>query len=565
MTALDWLVLAATIGFIVAYGVWKTRGAQSVEGFLRGGGEMKWYAIGLSIMATQASAITFLSLPGQAYQDGMRFVQFYFGLPIAMVVLSATVVPIYYRQKVFTAYEYLEQRFDRKTRQLAAFLFLLQRGLSAGITIYAPAIILSQVLGWPLKLTNAVIGLVVILYTVSGGTRAVSQTQRYQMVVMMAGMALAGVYIVHQLPPGVSFRQAVAIAGGLGRMNVVDFTPNFGTRYTFWSGMTGGLFVAMAYFGTDQSQVGRYLGGRSIAESRMGLLFNGLFKVPMQFALLLVGLLVLVYHQFSCPPMFFNQAELTRAQTSGAGPELAVLDRVHNGLFERKKAATLAFVAASEHGDATAATRARAELRDADARDSELRDRVRAIIKRVSPRAETKDADYIFLSFVLAHFPPGLVGLLLAVILCAAMSASASELQALGSTTMIDFYKRSWRPGQDDAHYLAAAKLLTAGWGLVAVGFATFAALLDNLIQAVNILGSIFYGPILGIFLCAFFWRRARATPVFVAAVLAQLAVVAAYFATSIGFLWYNVIGCVIVVAAAAAIQSATPRRYPAP
>lgn len=549
MRPIDWVVLVSALAFIVGYGTWKTRGARSVDAYLRGGSDMKWWTIGLSIMATQASAITFLSMPGQAYEDGMGFLQFYFGLPVAMVLLSAFIVPIYYRLKVYTAYEYLESRFDRKTRQLTAFLFLLSRGLAAGISIYAPAIILSRVLGWPLDLMNLAIGLVVVAYTVSGGTRAVSQTQTLQMGVMLSGMALAFWVIVARLPPEVSFGQAVELAGALGRMKIVDFSSRFDTRYTFWSGMTGGLFVALAYFGTDQSQVQRYLYGSSLTESRLGLLFNGLVKIPMQFLILLVGIVVFVFYQFHQPPVFFNLEGLRTARSSPQAAPLQKIEDAYAEAFKDKRREVDAFLQASRAHDAAAQSAAAERLRAADARGRTVRDQAKHVIAAAHPRAETKDADYIFIGFVLEYFPPGLVGLLLAVILCAAMSATASALNSLGSTTVIDFYKRSFKPEASDAHYLAAAKLFTIGWGIIAVLFATFASLVDNLIQAVNILGSIFYGPMLGVFLVGFFFRRVGGTAAFVSTLAAQALVVAVFAWSTIGFLWYNVIGCAAVVA----------------
>jgi SSS family transporter len=565
MRTLDWLVLAGTLVAIVAYGAWKSRKVKDAEAWLRGGRELRWWTIGLSIMATQASAITFLSTPGQAYEDGMGFVQFYFGLPVAMVILSATIVPLYYRLKVYTAYEYLEGRFDRKTRQLTALLFLVQRGLGAGLSIYAPAIIVSSVLGWPLQWTNLAIGVLVIGYTVSGGTKVVSQTQTWQMVVMLGGMALALALVVHALPPSVSTAGAVRVAGALGKMNVVDFSPRLDTRYTFWSGMTGGLFVALAYFGTDQSQVQRYLSGSSLAESRLGLLFNGLVKVPMQFFILFVGLMVFVFYQFHEPPLFFHQAEAERVYATPHAAELRALEAEHGRAFHDKRAALERLVAASAAGDGAAESKARGEARAADAAVQALRGRAKKVIAAALPGAETQDADYVFITFVTKQLPSGVVGLLLAVIFCAAMSATASALNALGSTSVVDFYKASFRPGASDAHYLLAAKVFTVLWGVVAMAFAAFASLVDNLIQAVNILGSIFYGPMLGVFLVGFFLRRVRATPVFVATLVAQAAVIAVFALSRIGFLWYNVIGCAIVVAVALGIDAATPRtREPA-
>jgi SSS family transporter len=546
MSALDWVVLIGTIAAIAVYGAWKTRDTQSLEGYFRGGSSETWLTIGLSIMATQASAITFLSTPGQAYDDGMRFVQFYFGLPIAMVVLSVTIVPIYYKLKVFTAYEYLEKRFDLKTRQLASFLFLVQRGLSTGITIYAPAIILSSVLGWSIDLTNVSIGVVVILYTVSGGTRAVTQTQKQQMAVMLGGMAIAFVYITSRLPDGLGFSRALQLAGAMGRMNVVDFSFDPGTRYTFWSGITGGLFLAMSYFGTDQSQVQRYLSGRSLAESRLGLLFNGLLKVPMQFFILLVGVMVFVFYQVEKPPLIFNGAERARIEASPRASELASLESAHDRAFSAKRGAIRRYLGALDSRDEDAIARAKADLRASQADSERVSKSAHAL--SASARGETNDADYVFLTFVMSALPKGLIGLLLAVIFCAAMSATASELTALGSASVVDFYRRSLKPNETEAHYVRASKVFVVLWGMVAILFATFASMVDNLIQAVNILGSIFYGTILGLFLAAFFLKRVRGTPVFIAAIVSQTAVVLLYLASSIGFLWYNIIGCGLVL-----------------
>ena len=548
MRALDWLVVALTLLSIVAYGLRKARAVRTADVYLRGGNDLAWYTIGLSIMATQASAITFLSMPGQAYEDGMGFVQIYFGLPIAMVLLAATMVPVYYRLKVATAYEYLEGRFDRKTRQLTAFLFLLQRGLGAGLSIYAPAIILSSVLGWPLHITNVIIGALVILYTVSGGTRAVSQTQTLQMVVMLSGMAAAFVFVLRALPSDVGLSDALHLAGSLGKMQLVDYSARMDTRYTLWSGLAGGLFIALAYFGTDQSQVQRYLGGSTLAESRLGLLFNGLVKIPMQIGILAVGLMVFVFYQFHEPPLFFHEAELRRAEATAQGAKLSELAAAHHRNFESKQARVQSFLAARKRGDDAALAQAKTELAESYAESQGLRQQAKAAIKAALPRAETKDADYVFLRFVTTHFPTGLLGLLIAVIFCAAMSATASALNALGTTTVVDFYRRSIKPEASDAHYLRAAKVFTVLWGALAVGFAAFASLFDNLIQAVNILGSIFYGPTLGVFLVGFFCRQVRGTPVFVALVLGQALVIATFLFSSIGFLWYNVIGCLAVV-----------------
>jgi SSS family solute:Na+ symporter len=563
MSALDWVVLFGTLGVIVGYGLWKTRARVDMAGYLHGGYRDDWRTIGLSVMATQASAITFLSTPGQAYEDGMRFVQFYFGLPLAMIVLSVAFVPRFYRLRVYTAYEYLEGRFDLKTRQLAALLFLLQRGLSAGITIYAPAIILSKVLGWSLNGTCLAIGALVVLYTAAGGTRAVSQTQKHQMVVMLGGMVVAAVVIVMRLPPHLTFARAVRIAGVFGKMNVIDVSFAPGNRYTLWSGLTGGFFLAMAYFGTDQSQVQRYLSGRSITESRLGLLFNGLFKVPMQALILFVGVLVFVFYQFNPSPLLFNESELARGYATPRAAELRALETAHVQSFERKRTAVANLEAALDGGDPAAITDAEGRVRVAAAAAADVRARAKRLLAEAVPRAETKDADYVFITFVMNNLPRGLIGLLLAVILCAAMSSTASELSALGQCTLVDFYKRRWRPGQTDRHYLRAAMLFTAGWGALAVVFAVGASLLDNLIQAVNILGSLFYGTILGIFLVAFFVRRVRATPVFVAALVSEAVVLAVWLGTSVGFLWFNVIGCAAVVGIALAVDAVTPRAIP--
>jgi len=563
MSAVDWLVLFGTLGIIIGYGVWKTRGPSDMAVYLHGGYRDHWLTVGLAVMATQASAITFLSLPGQAYEDGLRFIQFYFGLPLAMVVLSIVFVPRFYRLRALTAYEVLEKRFDLKTRQLTAFLFLLQRGLSAGITIYAPAIVLSKVLGWSLNLTCLVIGSLVTFYTVVGGTRAVSQTQKYQMAVMLGGMVVAFFVVVRRLPADLTFGHALAVAGTFGKMNAVDFAGGLGSRYTVWSGLLGGGFLAMSYFGTDQSQVQRYLSGRSVTETRLGLLFNGLLKIPMQLLILFVGVMVFVYYQFNVPPLFFNESELARVAKTAQASELASLEAEHRAAFARKRTEVEALVAAlgsdsshqTSHDVAVAAARARVQAAAADS--DAIRVRTRALIGQALPRAETKDGDYVFISFVMANFPRGLIGLLIAVILCAAMSSTASELTALGGCTVVDFYRRSLRPDASDAHYLRVAKVATFGWGVLAVVFAASASLIDNLIQAVNILGSLFYGTILGIFLAAFFAARLRATPVFIAALISEALVIGLWLATDIGFLWFNVIGCAAVMLLAAVLNVA--------
>ena len=554
MSGLDWAVLVGAIGFIVAYGAWKSRGVKDVESYFRGN-DLPWPTIGLGIMATQASAITFLSTPGQAFEDGMRFVQFYFGLPLAMVVIAAVFVPIYKRLRVFTAYEYLEHRFDVRVRWVGALLFLVQRGLAAGITLYAPSIILSSILGWSLEALNVVLGLVVIVYTVIGGNQAVAQTQKQQMVVMLGGMAVAAVVVVLRLPDDVSLPAAVKLAGALDRMNVVSFELDWDSRYNVWSGVAGGFFLALSYFGTDQSQVQRYLSGRSVAESRLGLLFNGMCKVPMQLGILFTGVMVFVFFLFVRPPVFWNGAVLEEVAASEHAPALDALEARWDEAFVAQRAAAAGYVAAL---GSSGEPEAKAALRAAAASSAALRKEAKELVKRAAPDAETKDTDYVFLSFVLGFLPTGLVGLLVAAILSAAMSSISSELTALGSTTTLDLYRRirhGKEAGGDPAKDLLASKLFTVLWGLVAIAFASFAALLDNLIEAVNILGSIFYGTVLGIFLVAFFLKRVTSGPVLLGAAVAQATVVALFFTTELGFLWFNVVGSGIVVAVALAAE----------
>jgi solute:Na+ symporter, SSS family len=560
MSFIDWLVLLGTLLFIALYGAWKNRKNQNIEGYLKGGNQMKWHTIGLSVMATQASAITFLSTPGQAFEDGMRFIQFYFGLPIAMVIISVTIIPIYYRLKVYTAYEYLENRFDLKTRLLSASLFLLQRGLAAGITIYAPAIILSSILGWPLNMTNIFIGTLVIIYTVAGGTKAVSQTQKQQMLVIFAGMMIAFFIIVFSLPDKVSFGNALDIAGVMGKMNIVDFSFDFSTRYTFWSGITGGLFLSLSYFGTDQSQVQRYISGSSITESRLGLLFNGLLKIPMQFIILLIGVMVFVFYQFEKPPVFFNQPAVERVYQSPMADDFREIENRHAKLHEEKQVLFDTWIAGKTSEEISSASE---ELRNKEKQMKVLRHEARNVIGNAIPGEETKDTDYVFISFIMKYLPHGIIGLLLAVIMSAAMSSTAGELNALASTSVIDFYKRMKKDEASEKHYVVASKIFTAFWGVLAILFATFASLIDNLIQAVNILGSVFYGTILGIFLSAFYFKKLRANAVFYSAVVSQITLVMLYFFSTIGFLWFNVIGCVLVIALAFLIQVFNPLNPP--
>lgn len=546
MSTLDWVVLIVTTLLITLVGAYKTRSARSMEGYLKGDSSLRWPTIGLSVMATQASAITFLSVPGQAYEDGLRFVQFYFGMPLAMIVVAAVFVPIYYRMKVYTAYEYLEGRFDVKVRLFAALMFLISRGLAAGITIYAPAILLSTLLGWPLEITSIAIGLTVIVYTVMGGSKAVSQTQRQQMTIILIGLIIAGVVAVLSLPQDISLGGALQVAGAAGRFNPVDASFAVTDRYNLWAGLAGGFFLSLSYFGTDQSQVGRYLGGRSIAESRLGLLFNGVMKIPMQAGILFLGILVYCVYVFSPPPALWNEAALQQARQAAPSLVETYEARWQDGIDAREQAAR-ALISAKESGDIQAETQAREAIVTTQGELNTLRKNLKSDIKQVLPSAELEDRDFIFFRFALEYLPKGILGLLVAVILAAAMSSIAGELQALGTTTTIDFHRRLSKKSLSDNQTVKASMGYTIVWGLFAIGFATFASLLDNLIQAVNILGSLFYGTVLGIFLTAFFLKSVGARAVLVAAILAESSVLVLYFTSDIGFLWFNVIGCGLV------------------
>ena len=559
MSLLDVAVLFSTLLGIAAYGSWKTRGSRDLEGYFRGDHTMKWGTIGLSVMATQASAITFLSTPGLAYEQGMAFVQNYFGLPIALVIVSAVFIPIYYRFGVYTAYEYLERRFDLKTRQLGAFLFLIQRGLAAGITIYAPSIILSTLIGWNLDFTIFLMGIVVVVYTVSGGTRAVSLTQKHQMAVILVGMLVAFVLIVSGLSREISFPRALQVAGKMGRLEVINFSLDYSTRYTFWSGIFGGLFLALSYFGTDQSQVARYLSGESVTQSRLGLMFNAALKVPMQFFILFTGVMVFLFYQFVEPPILFKQSALTAVRQSSRAPEMRALEARYSAAFQEKREAVHLLAAALKGGDEVSVAAAQARVKSLERRAEEIRSEAKGLVVEVDPRMEVKDSDYVFLTFILHHLPRGVVGLLIAVIFCASMSSTSSELNALGSTSTVDLYRRLLRPRETERHYVMVSKALTAFWGVVAIAFALTASLVENLIEAVNILGSLFYGTILGIFLSAFLLKRVRGNAVFLAAILAETTVIALYFTTDIGYLWYNLIGCGMVLALGFAIQGLLP------
>lgn len=556
MNSIDWVVLFGTIICIVVYGVWKTRGNQTIEGFLKGDNSMKWWMIGVSVMATQASAITFLSTPGQAIEDGMRFIQFYFGLPIAMVIISVTMVPIYYRLKVYTAYEYLETRFDLKTRTLAALLFLMLRGLSVGITLFAPSLVLSTILGWSIGFTTVLIGTFVIIYVVSGGTKAVSLTQRQQMTVIMSGMILAGILAAYLLPDDVSFGDTVQIAGELGKLNLINLEFNIEDRYNIWSGLIAGTFLSLSYFGTDQSQVARYLGGSSIGESRLGLIFNGLLKIPMQFIILFIGVLVYVFYLFNQPPIFHNRVLKERAMQTAGAPALNSLEEDYNALYQEKKLAVDGLVKAIHENDEAAIESTSNAVKAFQKEENVLRDSVKATIGKSIPNAKTQDRDYMFLNFVLTSLPHGVIGLLLAVMFSAAMSSMASELNALASTTSIDIYKRSLNQERSPEHYLRASKLITVGWALLAMLFSMLASFAENLIQFVNIVGSLFYGTILGIFLTAFYIKSVKGTAVFWAAIVAESIVLYCYQFTDIAYLLYNIIGCGAVITLSLLLQS---------
>ncbi len=572
MNTLDWLVLVGTVVSIVAYGAWRTRHQQSLETFIKGNNSMKWWMIGISIMATQASAITFLSTPGQAMEDGMRFLQFYFGLPIAMIIISVTIVPIYYRLKVYTAYEYLETRFDLKTRVLTAGLFLILRGLSAGITLFAPSLVLSTVLGWPLELTTVLIGVLVIVYTVSGGNSAVSLTQRQQLAVVMGGMVLAGVLAFVKLPEGLSFTDTVSMAGALGKFNMINVLPAgladaenltlwqkinavLTDRFNIWSGLIASVFLFLSYFGTDQSQVARYLGGKSLTESRLGLVFNGLLKIPMQFVILFIGVVVSVFYLFNQPPVFYNTVLKEQAQKGGRAQEIARFEKTYDSIYAHKQRAAGALAQAVQNEDAGGRQQAAREIKILQVQENQIRQAVKQEIEKAVPGAKTQDRDYMFLYFVLNYLPHGVVGLLLAVMFLAAMSSMAGELSALSSTTSVDVYKRLLNANASAQHYLSAGRWFTVAWALLAMVFAMLAGFAENLIQFVNIVGSLFYGTILGIFLTAFYLKRVRGTAVFVAALVAEATVLYCYFYTDLAFLLYNIIGCGVVMVVALSLS----------
>lgn len=560
MSALDWSVLIGALAFFVLYGVWRSREAKDLDGFLAAGRSLPWPMVALSVMATQASAITFLATPGQGFASGLSFVQFYFGLPIAMVVLCVAFIPVFQRWRVYTAYEYLERRFDGKTRTLAAALFLLQRGLAAGLTLYAPALILSVLLGWDLRFTCALLGALVVVHTTMGGARAVSHTQALQFTIILATMAVAFVVVLRALPAGVSPGDAMAVAGHAGKLNALDlkFDPN--SRYNLWSGLVGGFFLQLAYFGTDQSQVGRYLGGASVAQSRLGLLFNGLFKIPMQFFILLLGVLVFAFYQFAPQPAFFNPSLVEKARVGPTAERWAAAEANFGDAQRARADAAGAWLQARRSGDPAARASADAAFEAASARTQASRAAAVDVIRDAAPGGDANDTNYVFLSFVLAHLPIGLVGLVLAAVIAASMNSTSAELNALASTTVVDVVRRVPAAPKSDRALVAWSRGATLFWTVFAVAFAENASRLGTLIEAVNILGSLFYGVILGIFLTAFLAKRVAGTPVFVAAIVAECVLLVLFQSTKIAFLWYNPIGAIVTVVLAVALSYVLPR-----
>ena len=540
MNYIDWLVLLITISFIVIYGGWKTRKSKNLKEFLKGNNRSNWYTIGLSVMATQASAITFLSTPGQAFNDGMGFIQFYFGLPIAMIIICIFFIPIYKKFKIYTAYEYLEQRFDRKTRILTSLLFLIQRGLAAGITIYAPSIILSVMFGWNLKILVIIIGIMVIFYTVIGGTKALNVTQKQQMLIIFTGLIFTFIYLLNSISDNISITKAIKIASLNNKINLIDFSFNLESRYTFWSGITGGLFLALSYFGTDQSQVQRYITGKSVKESQLGLIMNGLLKIPLQFVILLLGVMVFIFYQSQISPIHFNpvaKQEIIKSENDNLFKDL----KEKNHLIQKK------IINVIKKNDFESSITLQNDYIKLLEQEKNTRILIKEKLKKKYPEIENNDKDYVFINYVIDYLPTGLVGLLLAVIFSAAMSSTASELNALASTTLIDLYKTS-KENKSEKHYLKMSKFFVIVWGTIAVIFALTGNLFENLIQLVNIIGSLFYGTILGIFLTGFFLKKINSQSVFYAAIVSEIIVITIYFIDVFGFLWLNVIGTLLTI-----------------
>ena len=532
MGSLDWIILISTLAFIVLYGIWKNKSHKNINEYFKGGNQSRWWTVGLSVMATQSSAITFLSTPGQAYNDGMGFVQFYFGLPFAMILICLFFIPVYHKLKVYTAYEFLENRFNLNVRILTATLFLIQRGLAAGITIYAPSIILSVVLGWNLKLLVIIVGFLVISYTMIGGTKAVNVTQKQQMLVIFLGMFIVFGFVLNQFPKGIDLSKAMEIAGKSGKLNIINFSLDLNNRYTFWSGLTGGLFLSLSYFGTDQSQVQRYLSGKTLKESQMGLIMNGILKVPMQFFILLVGVMVFVFYQFEPAPLHFNPKAVAAVKASPKADEFKALEYKNIQVQQKIKTAIL-------QKDVI--------IKQLNKLNLEHREKAKKIIAKVAPKEEVNDKDYVFISFILNYIPSGLIGLLLAVIFSAAMSSTASELNALATTTTVDLYKRNFG-SKSDQHYINVSKVFTLLWGLIAISFASIGNLFENLIQLINIIGSIFYGTILGVFLIAIFIKSIKGKAAFWAAVISESVIIFLFSIDLVSFLWLNLIGTILTV-----------------
>jgi Na+/proline symporter len=563
MSLPDWIVLGLTLFCIVLYGMWKSGNNKNIDQFLMGNRSLPWYHVGFSVMATQASAITFLSAPGQAYSDGMRFVQFYFGLPLAMIVLCITFVPIFHRLKVYTAYEFLEQRFDLKTRALTAFLFLVLRSLSTGVAIYAPAIILSTILNINTVYTTLFIGGLVIFYTVYGGSKAVSYTQLLQMSIIFAGMFLAGILVVHLLPQGVGFTHAIKMAGKLGRMNVIDWKFDWDNRYNVWSGLIGGFFLQLSYFGTDQSQVGRYLTGSSVGQSRLGLIMNGLIKIPMQFLILLIGVLVFAFYQFNRPPMFFNNYEVDKVKQSSYATQYNYLDQQYTQAFEQRKAKANSLLTAIDSKNQGQIDHAQDDLKLADMQARIIRQDAIVLMKKNNAAADDNDTNYVFLTFVKQYLPKGLVGLLIAIIFLASMGSTASALNSLASTTVIDIYKRTINKDASDRNYLLVSRLATVFWGVVCVIMALYASKLGNLLEAVNQLGSYVYGTVLGVFVVAFYMKRINGTSVFIGAIVSEVAILYLGLSKTVAYLWLNPIGCFLVMIIAYIMNKTISKKTP--
>lgn len=561
MSTIDWCVLLITLCSVVLYGVVKSRGTKNLNSFLLADKQLPWYHVGLSVMATQASAITFLSAPGQGYSDGLRFVQFYFGLPLAMIVLCVTFIPIFHRLNVYTAYEFLEKRFDIKTRTLTAFLFLVQRGISTGITIYAPALVLSTVLNIDISYTTIFIGLAVVCYTVYGGTKAVSYTQLFQMLIIFMGLFMAAYMVVYLLPDNITLTEALKVAGKMDKTTAIDTSFDWNNKYNIWSGIIGGFFLQLSYFGTDQSQVGRYLTGKSITQSRLGLIMNAFIKIPMQFFILLIGVLVFAFYQFYQPPVFFNKVALTKVENSSRANEIKDLQYDYALAHVKKREHATALVQSIRNNDDNQEQLLGSELKASNEAMESIRNKAIVVIKETNGANYSNDTNYIFLNFVTTYFPRGLIGLLIAIIFLASMGSMASGLSSLASTTVVDVYKRLINKNASDEHCFSASRWTTLGWGLFCIVVALYAGKLGNLIEVVNILGSLFYGTILGVFVVAFYVKKVQGNAVFYAALVAEAIVVMCWYKDVAAFLWLNVIGCVIVVLISVVLQLLLPRK----